>query len=109
MGGQGKRVRIAVTPRCDTERAAAWCLFALRRSTGPVRRAWYDLTLRSPCGAPYAPRRASSFDADEQRSRSNLELLRELQHCAQIGFTAAVLVHADCCSIDFRVERKALL
>ena len=26
MGGQGKRVRIAVTPRCEIERASAWHL-----------------------------------------------------------------------------------
>lgn len=53
MGGQGKRVRIVVTPRRETERATAWRLYAQRRSTGPVRRAWYDLTLRALCGAPY--------------------------------------------------------
>jgi hypothetical protein len=52
MGGQGKRVRIAVTPRCETERATAWRLLASRRSAGPARRAWYDLTLRALCGAP---------------------------------------------------------
>jgi hypothetical protein len=29
MGGKGKRVRIAVTPRCETERASARRLFRL--------------------------------------------------------------------------------
>lgn len=111
MGGQGKRVRIVVTPRREVERATTWRLFAWRRSTGPVRRAWYDLTLRAPCGAPYENDlpAADLLDTGKQSCRRHFKLPRQLQDGAQVRFTPAVLIHADRGPVDFGVERQALL
>jgi hypothetical protein len=68
-----------------------------------------QLGTRTHARAPQVLSAFSGRDSVEQQGRADLELERELQHCAQVWFAAAVLVDADRCTIDFGIECESLL